>query len=243
MSRAKTQKKNQKSFWETMPGVLTSLATLITAIAGCITVVLALPKPNFLFPATATSLPAGTVQGHVLWNEQPVQGAVVYVTELYDFDSTHYGSPSTTDGDGTFLVSGVPNGKKYLYAFGNQPEFWMTGTASFEMVAGTGTAKDIFLCKDFNLISPEDGEMIQIKNPVLQWTAYPDAVDYAVRVVGEDNLSKFQRGDHDAHITETKVIVDVDLPTGKYRWRVDAFNSKGHIIACSFYPRYFEIVD
>lgn len=55
MSDAEEKKKDPKSFWETMPGILTGLAALVTAIGGCITIIVALPRPNIIFPATPSA--------------------------------------------------------------------------------------------------------------------------------------------------------------------------------------------
>ena len=249
--------KDNKSFWHTLPGILTGIAAVIGAITTLYVTIYApiyapqIPTPVTSTPVTSTpvtstpvtsTIPSGTVQGRVLWNKQTVKGATVYVTDLYSFDSTRYGS-ATTDANGHFSISDIPEGEQYLYVFGNQPEFWVTAVTPFQMVAGTGTlAKDTYLCKGFNPISPKDGQVISTSRPILQWGAFPDAVDYAVRVirVGESNFV-FHRGDDDARIKGTSVQVDLDLSPGEYRWRVDGFNVEGHIIACSYYPRSFRV--
>ncbi len=46
-----SDKKEGKAFWETVPGILTGLAALITAIG---TVIVAWPRPNILFPSSPT---------------------------------------------------------------------------------------------------------------------------------------------------------------------------------------------
>jgi TonB family protein len=162
-------------------------------------------------------------------------GARVHVTSEYDFRSTQYGSV-TTDARGRFSISGVPDGKKYLYVFGNQPAFWVAGVTPFEMVGAGTTAPDTYLCKSFDLVSPKKDESVSSSRPALRWESYPDAIDYSVRVirVGQPNYT-FSRGDSDPHTRATDVQVDVDLPPGEYRWRVDAFNTAGHIIGCSNY--------
>ena len=184
----------------------------------------------------------GTVQGRVLWNEQPVAGATVYVTELYDFNSTRYGS-ATTDANGQFTISGVPDGNKYLYIFGNKPEFWISGVTPFKMQAGSGTlADDTYLPKGFEPTAPTNGATVFSSHPTLQWDPYPGAIDYSVRVLPQGaNQYIFRRGDFDPRITDTKVIVDVSLSPGIYTWRVDAFNAQGHIIGASYYPRSFTV--
>lgn len=57
MNYAEKNEPKPKSFWETLPGVITAVAALLTAISGCIaTVIFSWPKPNVLFPATPTPI-------------------------------------------------------------------------------------------------------------------------------------------------------------------------------------------
>lgn len=189
------------------------------------------------------SLPAGVIQGRVLFDEKPIEGATVYVTELYDFDSTHFGQ-ADTDADGFFSISGVPEGEKYLYVFGNQTAYWVSAVTPFEMPAGKGTqVDDTYLCKGFTPISPENGETISSNQPLLVWDPFPNAVDYAVRLipVGEDRYI-FSKGDSSDRFPQTHAQVDVVLEPGEYSWRVDAFNDKGHIIGCSYYSQKFTVL-
>jgi hypothetical protein len=191
-------------------------------------------------PRPEAKIPARMVQGRVLFDENPVSGATVHVTEEYSFNSTRYGS-SVTDAKGYFSISGIPEGKKYLYVFGNQPEYWVSAVTPFEMVSGKGAqAEDTYLCKGFALASPKDGQTVIDRQPILEWNAFPNAVNYAVRILSEDSKRfVFSRGDRDARITQTNIKVDKILEPGRYSWRVDAFNKQGHIIGCSFYPQYF----
>jgi hypothetical protein len=110
------------------------------------------------------------------------------------------------------------------------------------MVASGTTAPDSYLCKGFDPDSPGKDESVRSSRPILNWKPFKDAVNYAVRVIpsGQNRFS-FNRGDTNPHITDTSVQVDVDLNPGEYMWRVDAFNSAGHIIGCSFHPRYFKV--
>jgi hypothetical protein len=143
-----------------------------------------------------TTIPPGTVQGRVLWNEQPVTGATVYATDLYSFDSTKFGS-AVTGSSGLFSIAGIPAGEQYLYIFGNQPGFWVTAVTPFQMISGNGTlAADSYLCKGFYPISPQQNETIYTARPLLQWPSYPDAVNYAVRIIKVNSTNfVFQRGD------------------------------------------------
>jgi hypothetical protein len=178
----------------------------------------------------------------VLWNEEPVAGAQVYATSEYTFSSIHFGE-AATDAAGHFSIRGVPPGQKYLYAFGNGAAYWVSAVTPFVMPAVAGTvASDTYLCRGFDPISPARGESLRTSRPVLSWTPYPDAVDYAVRVIrtGQSTFV-FSRGDQEARLKTTTAQVDVDLLPGEYTWRVDAFNQQGHIIGCSYYPRTFVI--
>jgi hypothetical protein len=48
----KEKKKRNMSFWKTLPGVLTALVALVTAMGGCIIVMVSWPRPNAFFPST-----------------------------------------------------------------------------------------------------------------------------------------------------------------------------------------------
>jgi hypothetical protein len=192
--------------------------------------------------APSAPLTAGTVEGRVLWNEQPIAGARVVATSEYTMSSTHYGE-ARTDGDGRFSISGVPAGRKYLYVFGTGAPFWVTAVTPFDMAADRRTvARDSYLCKGFDPLSPGPGESLATNRPELRWDPYPESTEYAVRVLrtGQHRFA-FSRGDSDPHIKDTSVHVEPGLSAGEYSWRVDAFNRAGHIIGCSFYPRVFTV--
>jgi hypothetical protein len=193
-------------------------------------------------PAPAPAPAAGTVEGRVLWHEQPVAGARVHATDEYNFSSRQYGM-AITDGGGHFSIPNVPPGQQYLYAFGNQPFYWVAAVTPFVMPPEAGVvAPDTYLCRGFNIVSPADGEVLYTPRPVLRWEPYLDAVNYAVRVLPDgQNMFVFSRGDRDARLATPTAQVGVDLAPGKYRWRADAFNSQGHIIGCTYYPRSFVI--
>jgi hypothetical protein len=166
----------------------------------------------------------------VLWNEQPVAGAHVYATADDNFASTHYGD-AITDAHGHFFIRGVPPGQKYLYAFGTGSPYWVTAVTPVVIATDTPTAApDTYLCRGFDLTSPEKGERIATPRPSLRWTPYPGATTYAVRIRTGANNAAFSRGDNDARLSDTNVRVDSDLAPGEYNWRV-AFNRDGHIIA------------
>jgi hypothetical protein len=214
-----------------MIGRVTALIALLIALTGC----------SHKRVAVSTAPARDTVVGRVFWNEQPVAGAHVYATAQYNFQSIHYGD-ATTDASGQFSIRRVPPGQKYLYAFGSGREYWVAAVTPFVMMATGVVAPDTYVCRGFDPISPARGDSLNTRRPLLRWSPYPDAVDYAVRVIRTGQTAfAFSRGDRDAHITTTSTQVDVDLMPGEYTWRVDAFNRQGHIIACSYYPRPFVI--
>jgi hypothetical protein len=53
--KEKPEEKSEKKFFETLPGVITAIATLITAIAGCIAIFFSPQILDRLFPPTSIS--------------------------------------------------------------------------------------------------------------------------------------------------------------------------------------------
>lgn len=82
MKKKEKQQEKDKSFWETLPGILTGLAAFLTAVGGLITLVLSLPRPNVFFPATPT--PAVTAA--------PTEGQPVVIGSSSFTNKLHSGS-------------------------------------------------------------------------------------------------------------------------------------------------------
>lgn len=51
-----TSKKKGSNFWGTLPGIITAVAGLITALGSCIAVIVAWPRPNVIFRAVPTPI-------------------------------------------------------------------------------------------------------------------------------------------------------------------------------------------
>ena len=186
-----------------------------------------------------------TVHGRVLWNEQPVAGVPVYVREC-SAATPRYG-PATTDPQGNYTLSGVPDGRICIDPRPpNVQEFWTASVASFEALPGIeATAPDAYICKLFRPISPRPGEPVSQVRPTLKWNPFPDAASYGVQVwrfsPERRYMSVFSRGgerNRDDRIEATSVQVDVDMSPGEYFWRVDAYNRAGHVTGCNLPIRF-----
>ncbi len=208
-----------------------AIATTPTAVLAPPTVVSTSAPPR---PAST----GGVVQGRVLWNGQPVSGATVYVADDVKPGSARYGT-ATTDDQGRFLFSGIPEGNRYVGVSASPGVFPMTNGATIRMTASPLT-QDFFLCKGFDPTSPANNESVAGR-PVLRWDPYPDAVRYFVGVSSQSTPTAFSRGGPRADLMATSVQVNVDLPAGSYQWRVYAYNASGQIIGCSYGPRAFII--
>ena len=202
----------------TTPAVVPALPTVVAPPA--------LPRP-------ASS--GGTVQGRVLWNGQPVAGATAFVADNAS-GSVRYGT-ATTDDQGRFSISGVPEGRRVVFVQGD-PRVFGASSATFTMTASPFT-QDFHLCKVFQPVSPSNNESVGGR-PVLRWDPYPDAVRYFAVVLSQ-NTSVFSRGGPQGDLAGTSVQVDVDLPPGAYQWRLFAYNAAGQMIGCASQLRVFTI--
>jgi hypothetical protein len=199
--------------------------------------VVAVPSPSIAAPAVAPRPPAtgGIVQGRVLWNGRPVAGATAFVADN-PLGSARYGT-ATTDDQGGFSISGVPEGNRVVLVQAD-PRVFGPSSATFTMTASQFT-QDFHLCKIFQPVSPLNNESVAGR-PVLRWDPYPDAVRYFAVVLSQ-NRSVFSRGGPQGDLAGTSVQVDVDLPPGAYQWRLFAYNSAGQMIGCASQLREFTI--
>jgi ankyrin repeat protein len=197
--------------------------------------VAALPPPVVPPAPPRSASTGGTVQGRVLWNGQPVAGATAFVADSPP-GSLRYGT-ATTDDQGRFSISGVPEGPRVVFVQAD-PRVFGPSSATFTMTASPFT-QDFHLCKIFQPVFPSNNESVAGR-PVLRWDPYPDAVRYFAVVLSQ-NKSVFSRGGPQGDLAGTSVQVDVDLPPGAYQWRLFAYNSAGQMIGCASQLRVFTI--
>lgn len=145
-----------KPFFETLPGIITAIATLVTAIGGCIAIVLATPLGNKLFPATpvpgvSSSVPDTT--GALVPNNQPSSQNPVPPTAIppsptpnipraHDFQACSAlcnGQNSATVFSGgrtkiyaQFNYENFPPGAKYLRTWSNNGKEWIRYSCSWD---------------------------------------------------------------------------------------------------------------
>lgn len=195
--------------------------------------------------SSTSSIPPNTVQGRVLWNEQPVSGAEVVVTDEYYYGSTHFGS-TKTDFGGFYSISGIPEGRQVINVFGpNLEEYPVSEQTPFTLYAGIGTrAEDTYLRKGFNPIFPSNYEIIHTECPVLEWD-YPGAFNYEVRVHNQTSDSMelhlgSEAGERIPDYTRTpnslrqSNTIGLCLGPGEFTWEIIAYNSAGHPIADTY---------
>ena len=201
------------------------------------------PAVPTVYVPPAADLPAsigGVVQGRVLWNDQPVAGATVYVTDIPRLGSARYGT-AITDDQGRFSIAGVPPGNRYVDVTGDQRVVMITvgGEPFVTSERSTRTVRrsdhDLHVCRNFDLGSPAQNESVGSR-PTLRWDAYPAARRYVVDVF--DRTSSVAR-EWTVGADVTSIQIDADLPPGSYEWRVQAVNATGRPIGCSVAPRGF----
>lgn len=183
----------------------------------------------------------GNVQGKVLFNDQPAEGIEVKICENF---STFMGikcdgktQTTKTDKDGIFVLADLEpqtyeglSAKVFKTAYYVYPQEGIMTPQKFVVEADkTIFAADINLFKsDVKLISPKAGAKVDAKSVELKWEAYPDAAYY--------KLSLFPDGGgmpplNAERVEDSSYAVTENLSNGKYRVKIEAYNSNNHKLA------------
>lgn len=215
-----------------------------------------LPTATFTPNVTATQIPEitppvegkGNVAGLVLWNDQPVPKAAVWLCEGFSGGCTGiYQYRTNTDANGYYVFKNVTPGK-YLVAINSFSTGWFIfyfdadGSKEQEVSAGKNLVLDPWSIWKFNLsaTTPRIDKVLAEAMPTFKWDAYPDAVYYQISI---DDIN-FNPIVEEERVDGIEFIPAQPLVTCRFYWNVEAFNAQGVKIA-STNPgdMYFYVID
>lgn len=205
---------------------------------------------------TATLLPEipvavdgkGNVAGLVLWNNQPVAKAAVWLCE--DFAGACLGTyqyRANTDAHGYYVFKNVTPGD-YIVAINSFSTGWFifyfdsNGKREQTVLAGENLILNPLNIWKFDLraTSPKVDKVLGEATPAFTWEAYPDAAYYEISI-------------YDINFKDVVTAERVDgleyqpsqpLVTCRFYWDVDAFNADGvKISSTSPGAMYFYVID
>ena len=170
-----------------------------------------------------------TISGVVNYNEKPVAGIKVRVT---DKDMVEIeGAKAVTGADGTFNINNLPDGEYAAYVYtGDNPGYF---NRSSEVIAVAGN--QTFKIKPLNLgrilsgIAPDSGASVKAENGeiAVSWVGLDGVAEYRLNVKAENGevLSEIRA-------KEAKTVISADkLTVGtKYTLDVAAYDSNGEFI-------------
>lgn len=199
---------------------------------------------------TATRLPEitpaaegkGNVAGLVLWNNEPVPQAAVWLCERFEGDCLGlYQYRANTDENGYFIFKNVTPGK-YLVAINSFSTGWFVfyfdsdGNREQEVSSGGNLILNPWNIWKFNLVAtlPKYGKDYSQTNPTFTWEPYPDAAYYLFSIYDEhyDTVLEDVRVDGTEYTLEGATLV-----TCNYYWTVDAYNANDVKISATRAPR------
>jgi len=180
-------------------------------------------------PAAAPSVqpPAGPtlVTGRVVWDGIPVPNALVQLWQSGDHNSSFKLVSTASAADGTFTMREPPTGRLRIGAVGPSPDYGGNHLLyPVTIVAGQRkNVGDLYVFKKLQLLSPANSATITTTTPTLQWTGFPGAARYDVRVFN----SKTQQLVLSQSTQSTQIKVSPGLPGGQqYQWDVGAYGSR-----------------
>ena len=215
-----------------------------------------LPTATFTPNVTATQLPEitpaaegkGNVIGLVLWNDQPVPKAAVWLCEKFEGACIGtYQYRANTDQNGYYVFKNVTPGK-YLVAINSFSTGWFifyfdaSGSREQNVSAGENLILDPWSIWKYDLraTTPKIDKILAEAMPTFKWDAYPDAAYYQISIydINFNAILANQRVDG------IEFIPTQPLVTCRFYWDVEAFNAQGNRIA-STKPgsMYFYVID
>lgn len=191
------------------------------------------PPEQLVYDGPAPAAGRSALQGRVIWNDEPVVGAMVRLCEDVGTFSGCEGETfdTTTGGDGAYLFSDVAPGEYTLMVKdAGTDSFVFVQTLSMDgetLVIEADEGVDIgdFPLVRFDLVltGPSDGEHVTEGQPGLTWEPYPGAVTYEVSLMPEHGSSAIS-----SQVVQEPTVTPQDpLLTCEYGWWVEAYNAGG----------------
>jgi hypothetical protein len=184
----------------------------------------------------------GNVQGKVVFNDQPVEGIEVRICENF---STIMGikcdgktKTTKTDADGIYVLADLdPNvyggltAKVFKSNYYVYPREGIMSPQKFTVEADkTVFARDINLFKDdLKIINPKAGSKVEAQGLEIKWEPYPDAAYYKISI--SPDAGGFAPPVNAERVDDPVYSVTEPLTNGKYRLRVESYNSNNRKLA------------
>lgn len=215
-----------------------------------------LPTVTFTPNVTATQIPEitppvegkGNVAGLVLWNDQPVPNAAVWLCEEFSGGCTGiYQYKTNTDTNGYYVFKNVTPGK-YIVAMNSFSSAWFIfyfdsgGSREQDVKAGGDLILDPWSIWKFNLhaTTPRINKVLAEATPTFKWDAYPDAAYYQISI-DDINFNTIVEGQR---VDGIEFVPQEPLVTCRFYWNVEAFNAQGiKIASTSPGDMYFYVID
>jgi hypothetical protein len=215
-----------------------------------------LPTATFTPDVTPTQLPEvtppvqgkGNVIGLVLWNDQPVPKALVWLCEEFDGGCKgRYQYSANTDKNGYYVFNNVTPGR-YIVAINSFSSSWFIfyfdskGNREQTVSEGENLALEPWNIWKTNLklIAPKEGKILSDPHPIFKWEPFPDAAYYRIYIYKGYFVETIEDG---TRVDGTEFTSKKEFITCWYMWKVVAFNERGTRIAEPTSSRSFQNVD
>ena len=149
---SKSEDKPEKTFWQTLPGIITSFAALITAIGGCIAVVFGIPAiSNAVFGVTPTPVISQTTSYPTQTSSAPSETSAPLYLEM---NARLQMGQELRSANGRFSLSLYVDGNLVLYDHETNAPIWASNTAGKK-------AEYLVMQEDGNLVLyAENGDVL-----------------------------------------------------------------------------------